>query len=438
MERRLFANYIARFTPGFSIIPVYAIIVALLGVAAKDEMTLLVLFSFMLTGLFLWYFTFDAYQNDVFRTVMMLPISRMACVRTLWWEAVPMPTAIGCLHFVLGHALLSILVPGKFALWHQFMPFLIVVLALANGVFATIFLLRAASHAIRALVVVLMVGLCILCRWIWVSWGDDPVTLALVLSGTLGMSLVSYRWAPILMDIQAGHRRSGAAGAGPVGPLPVSASQDISLRWYDPFLANPIGFGILGASALILVSWFLTGFILTVLGMPSKLLSPTVLIILIYAATVFVFVYSSGSFISSLRVFGCLPISKARLTATCLALPFVALLPVASLSILFSPVLLAVYVAGVGCWLMTNLAYMLQNKMVAAIMLNLVWVLGGLWQFSYTSMIVAKQPEAAGMLVAIGVVLLILMIIIPAAWTWRLLRNSNAPYQKKPGLRVSL
>ena len=67
-----------------------------------------------------------------------------------------------------------------------------------------------------------------------------------------------------------------------------------------------------------------------------------------------------------------------------------------------------------------------------------VTTLLGFWQFAYTAMRVAKRPDVVSVIVDVGGALMILMIVISGVWTWRLLRNSNAPFQKKPGLGLSI
>jgi len=74
------------------------------------------------------------------------------------------------------------------------------------------------------------------------------------------------------------------------------------------------------------------------------------------------------------------------------------------------------------------------NRIAAVCVLQAVLALLGLWQFGYTAMMAARRPEAAGLLADLGSVGMIVMVIVPGVWTWRVLLKSNAPFQKKPGL----
>ena len=169
-------------------------------------------------------------------------------------------------------------------------------------------------------------------------------------------------------------------------------------------------------------------------GSPKGVLSPALVLVLIDGVLIFAFVVLAGSFISSLRVFGSLPLSKRRLTLNCVSLPFAALLPVAFASFFASPILLAIYVSSAGCWLVYNLVYMGWNKLAAMVTLNSLLVLLGLWQFGYTAMLAAKQPTALIVLKGMGLAAVGAMAVVSSFLTWQLLRRSNRPYQKKPGL----
>jgi len=279
-----------------------------------------------------------------------------------------------------------------------------------------------------------MVGLCILCRAIWIHWPGNGTLATFTAAGALLMASLTYWLAPPLLEVRSGYRGTVAAHA--PGPLPAGtlADQDTKIRWFDVPFTNPLYLIVSGAGALILLTWMLYVVGSRFLGPPEKLLSPVSLICLIFVGMLLLFIYVSGSFAGSLRAFGSLPITKGRLTTAFLLLPFVALLPVAFSSIFISPALLAVYGVGVGCWLTCNLVYMRWNRIAAVCVLQAVLALLGLWQFGYTAMMAARRPEAAGLLADLGSVGMIVMVIVPGVWTWRVLLKSNAPFQKKPGL----
>ena len=287
---------------------------------------------------------------------------------------------------------------------------------------------------IRLASIAAMVGLCILCRAIWTHWSGNGAVAIFTVAGALMMAVLTYGLAPLLPVVRSGYRATVAANAPRTLRVGPQAGQDRTIHWFDVPLTNPLYLIVSGAGALILLAWVLYVTGSRVLAPAEKLLSPVALMFLIFVGMLLLLVYMSGSFIGSLRAFGSLPITKGRLTTSFLLLPFVALLPVAFSSIFISSALLAVYVVGVGCWLICNLVYMRWGAFAALIALQTLLALLGLWQFGHSAMAAAKRPEAVGLLAVLGVVCSVLMIVVPGIWTWRLLLRSNAPYQKKPGL----
>lgn len=440
MERRLFLDYLRRFYAGFLILPLYLILIVIVGIATEEDMTLLVPQSFLLIVVFLVFLTTDLNQNDIVRTIQSLPASRHAYSRTLWWETVPVPVAMGGLHFALAHVLLSALVPGKFYLWHFLPPFILVALMVTSGYFFFLFLFVRGSLSITLRIgcVLSAIGLLLLCRLMWIFWQGHPAVMTAAIAGAIAFTAFAYRMAPFLLGYRSGYRKPEVEDASPARPSHLPENQDMAIHWIDVVLGHPVYLVALGSASLILLSGLSYFVYHQYLGPMERLLSPLLFVILFCLALFVFFVILSGSFISSMRAFSCLPIPKSRLATICLLLPSIALLPVALISVVISPVLLAAYAFCVACWQICNAVYLQWNKLIAAVVLQVILVVLGIWQFAYTSLRIAKNPEALSMVSDIGIALTLSMLAASLVWTWRLLKHSNAPYQKKPDLRSLL
>ena len=437
MNRRLFRDYVYRYVPALCVIPCYVALVAVSSAIAKDDTSLLIPFSFILVGLLSFYFTLDLFQSDTVKAIGSLPIAKQEYAQTLWGEAVAFPVIIGIIHFILGHSLLSIIAPGRFDFWLRFLPYILVALLLTNGFFVSISLIRWGTHGIRlkSTCALLMIGICFLCRSIWIFWDASQIVQVGTVFGTLAAAFYSYRMALRLVVFQSFIRK---ADAPPIVSSRQLLEQDFTIGWLDARMGNPVSFVVLGSTFLILLAGLMGVSSRSVLAPPEGLVSPVLFVILMFLGLTILFVLLSGSFVSSMRVFGSLPISKGRLTMACLLLPFVALLPGAFAAIFLSPILLTVYALGGACWVTCNVVYLRWNKMVAAVVLNSILVILGLWQFGYASMRAVKRPEMISLLSELGFVVTALMILVSSVWTWYLLRNSNTPYQKKPGLKMTI
>lgn len=434
MDQRILFDYLRRYGWGFLIL-----VVGYSGLSVyveAREPVLLLNFTYLSVAVAGWYFAFDMYRLDVVKTILVLPLTRNDLGRSLWFLAVFIPMLIGCSVLASGLGMSQIFHPTGTVSWEKLGPCFVFSLLFGGSFFLFLYKFRWWEFGtVRSFFYVIgFVGYCAGIVFLSSWWHESAAVKGLVVMALAAATVGSYVAAPRFVENLAG-RRPAETTTEPQRDL---KNQDLSIGWLDILFGNPFAFVVAGSLSLIgLFGLFYGGFNMApekfgILASSDKPLIFSVLLpILIFLVSIAVFVMLSGAWIGSIRALVTLPISRAKLIAGCLVLPFIALSPVAVASAFLQSFSTTIYFAAAGLWLTCNAVLLRWNKMAAILTINLGLLITASWTFTHAKMARLERPEMLHLADVIGVAFIVTVILGSSIWTWWLLRRSSQTFRKK-------
>ncbi len=435
MDRRIIFDYFRRYGAAFAFT---AIFYAGLGVfqTMRYGDNALILLAYLSLVLCAWYFISDLHQHRVARMVRTLPVEKSAHGRALLFEAVAVPIIVGGSVIALGVPAIYKYVPDKLTFMGNIPPYICFVLLLCSGLFLFLSVFRwwEIGPFLSAVYGLAFLAYGIGCLYLTRHWDDSQVVRVLAVLATLAMTVGSYRFAPRFLESLSGNRVTPKEPA--IVPTRDLRGQDTAIHWLDTCTANPFTFVMLGSLSLVVLVGVAYGLVHWLSGTIEGLLSPTLFLFFAVQLVIVAFVVLAWSFLGSIRVYASLPVTRNRLVIGCLALPFIAFLPIAVSTLFGTRIFLVAYIVGVGACLTANAFYFQLNKMAALVSINSILVLLGFWPLLRMGAMHAGQLESAAFVDSVGISLALVAIVISAVWTGWMLCYSNAPFRKKATLAL--
>lgn len=433
MARHLVANYLFRygFPLGFLVLCYAYFVYQWTSYDADKMMKAFTLIPVLVGG---WHFILDVHFTGATKMIRGLPVSRRALSTALWVEGVAIPFLAYCAQIAIGLGLIWIIAPDKIGVWKDISPYFLAAAMLGSGYFLACYAhARIPWSETGAFLSAILWGLfSVFSLWpiVFVHfWDESLIVRALLAIGAVAQPAAAYWIAPRLVESLSGNRPSRL-------PSPQTrdlADQDTTIRWADAWRANPFLAVTFGSCVLLLFVVLGEAMLNRSLGASLGTIHPHMLAILYYLPLVAVYMICSGPFLSSVRVFGALPISKSNLILASLALPVAAFLPHAAYSISVLHLPLTWWFPAVGVTLILNVIILHWGYMVALVALNCALVLQGCVTFFLTeSRVHGRDLSALERWQNLFLYSLAIVLIATACiWTWYLLTRSSAPYKKK-------
>lgn len=421
MDRRLIIDYLKRWMALY-IVSFYGVFSFIL-ILQKDP----VLYP-MMSSITLFVYCFYFMAELTYRTTRnhrALPVQREAYIKTIWIEGVIAPVLLACMTFFVGYVLGLLFSHGISDFLDLLPKCLVAWLIFSSSFFLVLILHRrwVSSMAFSAVFAAVVGSYFVFYFYLLKCWNESTSIQIAMTAASIPLTYLSYRYAPILADLQRGvHRFSHS--------LPANRDyrkQNLSIGWWDRFQSNPFIATPVISFFLIALSGYLLKWEPSVYQQGGAVLSFSVVFIS-FMFMIVVAVFRWGSILGSIPVFACLPISRNRLLLLLVSLPGIILLPLALAPVLGFQISIKWYFFAYTTALFNNAIFIKWGSAVVAFKLTLICFL-----LSFGVEIGQRYPSLYAVIAQahLDSALLAVLIALALAWTRRLIFHSNAPYRKK-------
>ncbi len=367
-----------------------------------------------------------------FKTIRILPITKRQIATTVWFVGVVIPFLIYISGLIIGLSHFEYRHPEAVGIWDHVPLLIFSGLLMSSGLYMTCFLalrlkrgetdLREHLLYVGSFFAILIFPYLMIC-----FWTGNPFVQALTVIASIAQMIASHRLSPMLLEFYYGRSKPHSATESEAR-CPRRVVRDITFHRRDAWLANPLVYVTFGSFGLVV----LFGLLHFAIDRFTESIGKTVGIIYLgYLLLLFGLVIRSSAYVTAMRAFGSLPITRTKQLIACLAGPAIALLPFAVMLKAVMGYSLVIYFLAVGVWQLTN-AFVLQwNSRAGTVALLSLSVVFQVWLLIITIMS-NSESEYLPLMYTLGVAITVLIIAVAIYWTCYLLRYSNAPYQQKP------